>query len=187
MTAVRDEFDVPLYFDAKVLGKGLHEVSNEILKTEKSDVKSRWFTGEDGADFFTWQDLSGNFIKAQFTYCGQVFEWNVVSGVRTGVIVEEEPVEVGIKSSEVIRYDSEKMDQTVQDAVALIGHLVAMEEIERDDLLKSIHSNKTIDSMSHEEFWSKYGYGDVKYSKSKSLLGLRILWYHIRKFFHKLD
>lgn len=183
MSAENYEFDVPMYFDAKMVARSLYEVSNEVLKTKKTDVQSRWFTGDDGADVFTWQDLSGNYIKAQITYCGQVFEWNVVSGVRTGVIVEEESTEEGIKASEVIQYDSKLMIPTVNDSISLINHISLFDDAEKDSLLANINSNKTIDSMSHEEFWGKYGFDDVKYSKSKSLLGLRILWHHLKNIF----
>lgn len=185
MSAVK-KFDVPLYFDPKRAGESLVEVSNDVLQTKKHKVASRWFQGEAGTDLFTWQDLNGNFIKVQLTYCGQIFEWNIVNGVRTGVIVEEDASEeVGVKGSEVIQFDDSVVEPTVAMAMDLFKNVAVVEESFIEDLLQIVKSNKTIDSMSQEDFWKTYGYSDVKYSNSKSLLGLRILWYHIRKFFHK--
>lgn len=180
-----DDFIIPMYFDPKRVGEALYEVSNDVLQTKKHEVASKWYTGYDDTDFFTWQDLSGNFIKAQLTYCGQVFEWNLVTGVKTGVLIEEESPEKGIKASEIIQYDTQVAGHTKQNAVDLIRHLINMPEEDRLKLIENIESNRTIDSMSQEEFWLKYGHSDVKYSKSKFLLGWRILVHQIRQFFKR--
>jgi hypothetical protein len=100
-------------------------------------------------------------------------------------LIEEESPEHGIKASEIIQYDNEIANHTRQNAVELIRHLINMPEKDREQLIENIETNRTIDSMSQEEFWFKYGYTDVKYSKSKFLLGWRILVHHIRQFFKR--
>ena len=53
-----DDFIIPMYFDPKRVGEALYEVSNDVLQTKKHEVASKWYTGYDDTDFFTWQDLS---------------------------------------------------------------------------------------------------------------------------------
>ena len=77
-------------FDPVMAAQSFFQVSDEVLKTDKQDVMSRWYGGFEGVDFFTWSDQKGNFIKLQLNFCGQIFEWNIVHGIRTGFVAMDE-------------------------------------------------------------------------------------------------
>src|SRR3954462_116810 len=81
---------LPHLFDPMDLGRSLREVATDVIKAPRRDVISRWFHSAKDADLFIWMDLKRNVIKQQLSFYGQVVEWNVIEGVKTGHVVVEE-------------------------------------------------------------------------------------------------
>ncbi|MAF91572.1 MAG: hypothetical protein VX583_11730 [Bdellovibrionota bacterium] len=171
-------------FDPVMAAQSFFQVSDEVLKTDKQDVMSRWYGGFEGVDFFTWSDQKGNFIKLQLNFCGQIFEWNIVHGIRTGfVAMDEEPAH--FHKTESIQYDETAQSPFIDTAVIFIKNMNCLSPEEKQEMLKNIKGNTNIDNMSGEGFWEKFGYPEVKYSESKSLMGFKILWHNVKSFFKK--
>lgn len=183
MSAKREIQSIPLYFDPKRIAAGLYQVSEQAMQTKSMELRTYWYTGPDQLDIFLWEDLGGNLIKQQITYCGQVVEWNIVDGIKTGVVIEEESFEPGIKASELINYDTIMISSSLQQAIQLVEFIEILSEKRKNEILNNLNGNSTIDSMSHEEFWQKFGNKDIAYSKSKTWMGFKIVWYYFKKIF----
>lgn len=106
-------------FNAKILGSSLQEVAVEFIKSEGLEIESRWFHSKKDADFFIWSDHRKNIVKQQVTYYGQVIEWNIIDGLRTGVLVEDEKSQQ-MGSSPIIQYDLTPQFHTVTQCIQLI-------------------------------------------------------------------
>ncbi|MFK8138434.1 MAG: hypothetical protein AB8E15_08745 [Bdellovibrionales bacterium] len=180
--------ETPIYFDPSRAGKSLYEVKQDVLNSKTKKVVSRWYTGYRETDFFTWEDLEGHIVKAQLTYCGQVFEWNIVEGNKSGFVLVEEDQDDSknkINTSELIQYDSSLNQHAFQTAVELIESLQNIDEAQKTQLLSLIQKNITIDNMGQKDFWDHYGYSGVSYSPSKIWMGFHILGYYFKKWWGK--
>ncbi len=101
----RGESKVPPFFNPQRIGGSLREIDVSLIQTENEKVLSRWFHGPDEADLFIWTDERNNVIKQQVTFCGQIVEWNVLDGIRTGVVIEQEYENASMAASETIQFD----------------------------------------------------------------------------------
>ncbi len=116
---------VPRHFDARTLGESLKEVAIDYIETEDSNLQSRWFQSDSDADLFIWTDVnrkkltpSQEIIKYQLSFFGQVVEWSIFDGVRTGVIIENEIQ--GENPSEVIEFDQIPQVGSLEQATHLL-------------------------------------------------------------------
>ena len=146
----------PHFFDAAVLGESLKEVAIDLIKTDEVEIVHRWFHSAKDADFFIWLDQHNNVIKQQLTFYGQVVEWNIVEGVKTGLIVEDENRQA-MKSSDIIRFDTSAQRAPIEQALNLLKHITALNDMERHQLSKNLVQGSTSKSMDPEEFISRYG------------------------------
>jgi hypothetical protein len=123
----------PKFFNPEDLGQSLKEVAMEMIKTSRRDVVNRWFHSNKDADLFIWSDLKGNILKQQLTYYGQIIEWNIIEGVKTGhtVFVEGRSQEQG---SEFISFDEKPQKTSIEQAVKLLSFITALQEVERQTL-----------------------------------------------------
>lgn len=138
----RDPIAFPRFFDPADLGRSLQEVATDVIATTHHDVISRWFHSAKDADLFLWFEReSGELIKQQLSFYGQVVEWNCVEGLRTGLLIETETGRV--KRSEIVRFDRQAQMGPVRQAVQLLAHVVALEAKERDAIIARFHEPAT--------------------------------------------
>jgi len=108
----------------------LKEVSMDLVKTSRRDVIARWFHSSQDADLFIWMDLQRNIIKQQLSYYGQVVEWNVIEGVKTGHVVVEDSHVHG-QRSEFLSFDERPQRTSVDQALRLLSAVTALKDDER--------------------------------------------------------
>lgn len=156
MSWTSDDNQTPLFFDPEEIGRSLEEVSVDIIKTETQKITSRWLHSAKEADLFIWFDERQNIIKQQMSFCGQVVEWNILEGTKTGVILEDEG-RPGVDASEMIRFDDGPQKTSVSQAIEVLRHVLALTELERQRLLENFNKAPVADHIPPEEFLRLYG------------------------------
>ncbi len=143
-------------FNPADIAKGLKEVAVDIIQTEHQEVVSRWFHSNRDADLFIWLDESGRIIKQQFSFNGQVVEWNVVEGVRTGYVYEDERgKKPGDMSSEIIRFDSAPQKASIAQAIDILNEMKQLPLNERQTLIAHFTAHATHQGVSYGEFYQR--------------------------------
>lgn len=173
---VNDKLSFRSLFDPQKLGASLKEVASEVIQTESQDVTSRWFHSDWGCDLFLWFDERRNIIKQQVSFCGQIVEWNVVEGVKTGYILEnEDALDPNKNASQVIRFDETPVKTSISQALDLIGYSYALNEIERQIVKKNFVESPRISTMLPQDFIDFYG-PHQKASAPRRWIVLRYYW-----------
>ena len=153
MTVLKDRIS-PLYLDPADLGRSLEEVASEVIETKAHNVISRWFRGVQDIDVFLWTDDGHNIIKQRVNYLGQIVEWNVVEGLRTGMVVEFE--NENEEDEEKVLYDLEPQTVAVEQSLEVIRHMKALNDIERQVVLnnfKGFHFTTLQSPLYHLKLW----------------------------------
>ena len=152
----------PKFFNPERIGGTLKEVSSDILRVESRDVVGRWFHSPDEIDLFIWVDDTKRIVKQQLTFFGQVVEWNIIEGTKTGVIIEEElpPDSSGrpVKASEVIRFDNKTQTQPLGLAMDLIQHVAALTIPEQKEIIANFFRGQKYSSNDDAEFLRRYSH-----------------------------
>ncbi len=150
----------PHFFDPHRIGQNLKEVSSDLLRVESRDLVGRWFHAQDEIDLFIWSDEKKKIVKQQLTFYGQVVEWNVIEGTKTGVIIEDEspPNSSGqpVKAAETIRFDERAHPQPIGLAMAVIRHTGALSEDERKQIVANYFRGQKRSSLNPSEFLELY-------------------------------
>lgn len=150
-------------FDAKEVGRSLTEVAVDIVKNEDKEVESRWFHSSKDADFFIWKDHNKNIIKQQLSFCGQLMEWNIIEGIRTGYIIEDasekaaESVSKKVKSSALIRYDAKLQRQTAEQCIDIVGHIPGLKDQDKIQIINNFTNSPVFSQMLPEDIMKRYG------------------------------
>ncbi len=164
------EDETPIVFDAEQIGKSLREVAVDVIETEGSTILSRWFHSKHDVELFLWID-GDHVIKHQVTFYGQVVEWNVFEGVKTGVIVEQENVfgedSAGSDAdaeenaeeniSETIQFDSVPESAAILRATSLLSHVSGLQDSERRRICDNLKFRVIGEASSNDEFIRRYG------------------------------
>lgn len=132
-----EEIGTPIYFDPIKVGASLKEVGLDYQEIDDKEIVTRWFRDQKSeTDIFVWLNKDQKIIKQQISTMGQLTEWNILDGVRTGVILESEfsahtLMENGLTSgdsaSEVIRFDKSIQLQTLNMGLAILKHTTCVE------------------------------------------------------------
>lgn len=146
---------LPLVYDPENWGREMKEMSVDTIQTSKQKVKSRWFHSKDYVDLFVWTDELGNIIKQQLSFCGQVVEWNIVDGVKTGYVLEEDSTRY-TPEQESICFDEKLQKTSVDQALKLVAAIEVLNESEKNLIQKHFQNSPTIDTMSNHELMTKY-------------------------------
>ncbi len=148
----------PLFFNPKELGRALREVATDLIKTETQDVVSRWFHASHDLDLFLWLDKNKNIIKQQLSFHGQIVEWNLIEGVKTGYVYEDESKEIGggQPQSELVRYDESLQKRTLEQALEIISFTEALSGHERKGVIENFLKDPSLGNISPEAFLQKY-------------------------------
>jgi hypothetical protein len=142
------------YFDPQVLGASLKEVTTGVQKRD-NQVISRWFHSAKEADLFIWMDKENSIIKQQLSYFGEVVEWNVVEGVKTGhVVIDEDGRNRG---SDIIQFDDLPQTTDIRQAIALLECVTALNAKERKALIVNFRKLGASKTMSSEDFIARFG------------------------------
>jgi hypothetical protein len=122
-------------FNARELGTTLTEVAVEHLRSDGRDIESRWFHSPHDADVFFWCDDQKNIIKQQLTFLGQMLEWNLVEGLRTGLVVESSMA--GDTSSPIIHFDDRPQKKTVEQGLEILSHMTTLDPDTKRRILRN--------------------------------------------------
>ncbi|MCC7405645.1 MAG: hypothetical protein IT288_14695 [Bdellovibrionales bacterium] len=154
------------YFNARDIGESLEEVAVDIIKTESQNITSRWLHSAKEADLFIWKDEKENIIKQQMSFCGQIVEWNILEGIKTGVVLEDENEPSGVEGSEVVRFDEDPQVASVKQAIEVLRHVLALTETDREILLTNFNKAPVAHHLAPEEFLRRYGPNSPKSPQS---------------------
>ncbi len=126
-------------FSAARLGEAVKQVGVDYISVDQHRVETKWFRSGEDVDLVVWTDMAGTIIKQQLTFFGQVLEWNLVDGLKTGLIVEEETGQQESPASEMVRYDLVRpLDATVQQGVELLSSIACLSPQLRDGLVQNV-------------------------------------------------
>jgi hypothetical protein len=123
-----------ILFNPREIGESLRKVASDLLRVEEREVETHWYHSKKDADLFFWKDHDRRIIKQQVSYFGQVVEWNMAEGIKTGLAIEEEG-ERGIKGSSLVRYDAEPQRHAVDQGAQIIEHVEGLAPVDRDTLV----------------------------------------------------
>jgi len=144
-------------FDEKEIGNSLRKVSVETVKTETQDIISHWYHSDQEADLYFWVDENSNIIRQQLSFFGQVVEWNLVEGVKTGITEVDENKKIGLMNKEKIVFDMSPQAASVGQAISLMENLVFIDKCSQDSLVFNFKTNPQISEMNPKEVMAKYG------------------------------
>jgi hypothetical protein len=123
---------IALYSPERI-GISMEVVGTDFVKLQEKEIQTQWFRShETETDIIIWYDPDGKIIKQQINHMGVVVEWNVLEGVRTGILfdveihpatkktqTEEEATEA---VSESVQYDKTPQKQSLFTATEIIKH-----------------------------------------------------------------
>lgn len=133
------------------VGKNLHEMSSQIIPTPTMPVVRRWFHSNKDVDIYMWVDSQQQVIKQQVLLYGQVVEWNIVDGLRTGFLYVDE-----VEQSQNIAYDELPQSQSIFQALELIKSSEVVEEVKKV-WVDNFHKGRSISQLRDEELMEKFG------------------------------
>lgn len=141
--------------DLRQLGRGVQEMSYDVLRKGNDTVISRWFHSKEKADLFVWQDDRGNIIRQQVLVYGQVVEWNIIEGVKTGMQLDFEADEDSRDPE--IRFDDTPHAATLSQALEFISHMTSVRDGLRDALYDNFIKSPKASEMDPREFVDQFG------------------------------
>ena len=133
---------IPWLMNPKSIGPALEEVAIDYIEVNNQKVTSRWLKSED-TELFIWTDASGNIIKQQMSVFGQVVEWNIFDGVRSGLLIESDLDTDGKKISENVRFDIKPHPQSIQQMTQILHFVKALNSSEREKLIANFQSGSS--------------------------------------------
>ena len=113
------------------------KVSTDFLKQNGLEVVNEWHHSPHGVDLFIWTGGPGEMIKFQLSVLGLILEWNRGSGLRTGMVIEEESSNPLNKMSatDLIKYDSQPQKSTVEYCGQILSELKDLESAKKRSML----------------------------------------------------
>ena len=174
--AATNERQPAILFDAEQIGRSLREVAVDVIETENSTILSRWFHSKHDVELFLWVDGENNVIKHQVTFYGQVVEWNVFEGVKTGVVVEEEGRPGDDETvRETIRFDISPDAAAVNRTILLLENVSELPDQERRRICDNLKFRVRGEPNSEDAFIRRYGevYGRSNSDRSSFLKRLK--------------
>jgi hypothetical protein len=142
-------------FNAREIGGSLTEVAIDLIKSEDRDIESRWYHSPHDADLFYWRDDQKNIIKQQVSFLGQLLEWNVVEGVRTGLLIES--AQGTDMSSPIIRFDSSPQQKTLEQGLEILVNITSMDDEVKQRIMHNFVRAPRLSSLGADEILEKYG------------------------------
>ncbi len=104
---------VSLYSPEKV-GISMEAVGTDFIQMQEKEIQTKWFRShETETDIFVWYDSQGKTIKQQVIHMGVVVEWNILDGVRTGILFDTE-IQPAVKNTQTGEEASEAVSESIQ-------------------------------------------------------------------------
>jgi hypothetical protein len=124
---------LPTYLNLQKIGASLKEVGSDYLKVESREVETKWFRDTSGEiDVFIWFNKEKKIIKQQVCIMGQIAEWNMVEGNKTGMLIEDEINKEDVKdqqtASERIVFDNVVQVSTLLTSISMVKNMDCLEE-----------------------------------------------------------
>lgn len=157
------------FFDAKEIGRSFAEVAFDVIETEMQNVVSHWYHSDQDADIYIWLDEVGNVIKQQVNFVGQVVEWNIVEGIKTGVTLEDENNSEPNLAKAFVRFDIRPISEVVRQAKELLEFAHSVDQVLRQTLLDNFTSGVSMATMGSDELLQKFG-AHLKKKEHESIL-----------------
>jgi hypothetical protein len=139
----------PFFLDPEKVGASLIEVGVDYQEIESREVQTRWFRGQSSeTDVFVWMNRDLKMIKQQISVMGLIAEWNILDGVRTGMIMESELsskdlTENGLTpdttASEVIQFDKSTQKRTLDISLSILKNMTCLEPELKALMLKNFN------------------------------------------------
>lgn len=172
------EKTIPIYFDPVKVGASLKEVGIDYQEIESREIETRWFRdSQSETDVFVWMNKDKKMIKQQVSVMGLLTEWNLLDGVRTGVIMESEMsahelmqngLTPGDTASEVIHFDKKVQQRTLGMAISILKSMTCLEAELMDKMLKNFNQGVP--------------FPDVKLPESLQKIPQNSLWLRVKGF-----
>ncbi len=175
----------PQLYQPQEIGKSLIEVGVDLIQSEGRCVLSRWFHSTQDVDLFIWQDDRNNIIKQQISMFGQVVEWNIVEGLKTGMIVEESDSDSDqkVKGSELIRYDQSPQGSSLKVSIEVLQHVKGLSASDLQCLLHNFRTGEHMGSLDPRVLVERFGGRDSGLLLEKSILASLV--HRLSRFFKK--
>jgi hypothetical protein len=141
-----------VFYDLEVLAKSLKLASIDIINTSKSDIESHWYRSAGPVDLFYWKDKN-RIVKHQINLYGQVVEWNIFDGLKTGFVRDEDMAEE-IESHEVVQFDNIPNPHVLKKATEFIDLATGIEADVRQKMAE--HYGDFQEQSPIRRFFSKF-------------------------------
>lgn len=119
----------------KTMAQQVKFVSFDMVQTAGTELTSRWYHFE-SIDLYFYETDDKKIVKIQVTVFGQVIDWNMFDGLRTGILLEEDMLSEG--PSGVIHYDRTVSMKTVSQALLVLENAFNIELRTRNMLVKCL-------------------------------------------------
>lgn len=159
------------------IGATLREVDAAVFADRDSKYEFRWFHSDQEVDLFVWLDRRKNIVKQRLNYLGSLVEWNLLEGVRTGVLIEEEAAS-GEIVAEVEHFDEVASTELVRQACDLITHAIAVDSPLRAALCQYYQKSPRLETLSPEEFIMRFG--SDRLVENFPRWSMPLVWFFIR-------
>ncbi|MCB9026404.1 MAG: hypothetical protein H6625_08815 [Bdellovibrionaceae bacterium] len=151
------------FFDIREAGSSLEEAAVDVVKSEGHSLTNHWYHSPLEVDVYYWVDEKRNIIKQQVSIYGQICEWDIIDGVRTGCVIETGKEDEN--EGNTIQYDKKAHNSSLFQAKNLLEYTEAMSSLVKEQLIYNFEHNPTADNLDPEELLAQYG------DKAKELKG----------------
>ncbi len=150
-----------MFFSPQKIGESFREVDVNYADSRGEKVVTRWFHADEGSDLYIWIDPRGEIVKQQIALHGLTIEWNILDGLRTGIVLEEELLEStqrsSVKPSVRVIWDKVYSPTAVSIGVAVLGHITILEPLFCQKLQNNFKSPSSISRMAPDEVVRRFG------------------------------
>jgi len=149
-----------LWMSPEKLAQSATKISTDFLSQNGMVVVNEWHHGPHGIDLFIWRNGSGEILKFQLNLLGSITEWNIQSGIQTGMIIEEGQA-TGTEEFgpifEKVFYDSSPVRSTLEYASLILSMMPELDPSEKKTLLQRVENDKSAPSaLSILKKWLKF-------------------------------
>ena len=120
------------------LAHSVREMTVDVLETEATQVLSRWYHSPKDVDLFIWSDDHNVVLKHQLSFMGQVIEWSVFDGIRTGMVIETETIADEQDCAETIQFDTNLSKLSIEQGVLILRQIPNL--FEKEQILRHYSS-----------------------------------------------
>ena len=162
-----EKHDEAFYYDPEQMAQKLKEMSFDVIETESQNVYSRWYQSEDQLDVYLWFHEKENLIKQQVCFFGQLAEWNIVDGLKTGIVMEKEDPFEANKFKSFAKYDGVADKSVIHEAKKLVGFSTISR---KQEMLDNYTTGVNMDKMKARDIVKKFG----SHKKNKSIFQILV-------------